>query len=221
MPQWPLVSRRFAYIHGFASSPLSKKGLLLAQRFEERGLTLERPDLNRPSFARLSHDAALAALDDMDVGARAAGATWGLVGSSLGGWLAARWAELHPGRVERLVLLCPGFDLASRWPVIFGEAAMARWRGSGFLELPDGSGVSTPVHYGFYEESKRQPACPEVPCPTLILHGTRDEVVPFEQSQRYAAARPRVELVELDGDHRLMECVDRIAEEAIAFLGEG
>jgi pimeloyl-ACP methyl ester carboxylesterase len=213
------VLRRFAYLHGFASGPLSAKGVFVAQRFEERGLPFERPDLNRPSFARLSHDAALAAVDDMDVAARAEGARWGFVGSSLGGWLAARWAELHPARVDRLVLLCPGFDLAARWPVIFGEAAMQRWRREGSLELADGAGVPTRVHYAFYEESLRQPAFPEVPCPTLILHGTRDEVVPVAQSRRYVEGRSHVRLVELEGgDHGLMGCVDRIADEAIRFL---
>ena len=30
----------------------------------------------------------------------------------------ATWAELHPERVERMFLLCPGFDLPSRWPLL-------------------------------------------------------------------------------------------------------
>ena len=36
---------------------------------------------------------------------------------------------------------------------------------------------------------------PEVDCPTLIVHGTRDEVVPIEGSRAYAASRANVRLV--------------------------
>jgi pimeloyl-ACP methyl ester carboxylesterase len=31
-----------------------------------------------------------------------------LIGSSMGGYIAARYAELHPEQVAKLVLLCPG-----------------------------------------------------------------------------------------------------------------
>lgn len=210
-----MTDRRYAYLHGFASGPLSRKGQLLARRFAERGLSLELPDLNRPSFAALSPAAALAEVDRF-----AAEGRWCFVGSSFGGWIAARWAEQHPERVERLVLLCPGFDLASRWPVLFGADRMAEWEREGALELADGAGQLVPVHFGFYVESAALPQWPEVPCETLIVHGTRDEVVPVESSRRYAAARPHVTLVEVDDDHTLMASADRIAEETLRFFGE-
>jgi len=210
--------RRHTYLHGFASGPLSRKGRYLKEAFEARGLPFALPDLNRPSFAELSHDAVLAAVDDLDAPARAAGATWGFVGSSFGGWIAARWAELHPDRVFRLVLLCPGFGLADRWPHMLGPEAMETWEREGALEMEDGAGVPTPVHWGFYEESLRQPARPEVPCPTLILHGRNDEVVPVDGSRRYAEEHEHVRLIELDDDHSLMGSLDRIAREATGFL---
>jgi len=213
---------RFAYLHGFASSPLSLKGQALAEAFEARGMKFELPDLNRPSFAELSHGAALEAIDAMDaVGSEsgAAGARWCFVGSSLGGWLAARWAELHPERVHRLLLLCPGFHLAERWPVILGPDAMVRWRDQGALEMEDAAGVPTAVHYGFFEESQRQPPRPIVPCETRIIHGARDEIVPIESSRAYSAEIPRVSLLELDDDHSLAASVDRVCAEALGFFG--
>lgn len=212
------MSLRYAYLHGFASSPMARKAAALEPLFTERGLPYERPDLNQPSFAKLSHDAMLAAVDAMDEPARRAGQRWRFIGSSLGGWTAARWAELHPSRVDRLLLLCPGFDLASRWPHIVGPDGMERWERDGELAMEDATGRPVPVHWGFYEESRRQPAWPEVPCPTLIVHGTRDEVVPIDSSRRYARDREHVRLVEVDDEHSLVASIDLIAEQAVRFF---
>lgn len=209
-----MSARRYAYLHGFASSPRSVKGLALQRAFATRGLALARPDLNRPSFALLDHDAMLAALDEMDA-RDAGGPPWRLVGSSLGGWLAARWAELHPARVDRLVLLCPAFALSARWSAMLGADQMARWEREGALAWPDARREPVAVHWGFFEGAHRHPAMPEVPCPTTILHGLRDELVPIELSRGYAAARPHVRLVELDDDHALTDSIDRVVAEVL------
>jgi pimeloyl-ACP methyl ester carboxylesterase len=210
------MAYRYAYLHGFASGPQSLKGQAIRRAFEAAGQELKLPDLNRPSFARLSHSAALSAIDDLDAGGDL---PWCMVGSSFGGWLAARWAEQNPDRVHRLVLLCPGFQLAERWPVLLGKDAMSKWRDEGSLQMADGKGDLTPVHYGFYEESLLQPPRPVVPCPTLILHGTADEVVPIVNSRHYAADIPSVSLVELSDDHTLSASLARVCGEALGFFG--
>src|SRR5688500_3541938 len=150
-----------AYLHGFASGPLSKKGVVLAQAFEARGMPFFRPDLNVPSFATLSVRAMIAEVERLD---REHGDAegWGFVGSSLGGWLAARFAELHPDRVARLVLLCPAFDIASRWTTVMKPGAMQTWRREGTILTEDGSGMPTALHYRFYEEACAEPPYPDV-----------------------------------------------------------
>lgn len=203
---------RYAYLHGFASGPRSRKGLALRARFAEAGQRLELPDLNRPSFAQLSHAAMLAHLDAFD----AEGSDrrpWRLIGSSLGGWVAARWAELRPERVDRLLLLCPGFGLAERWPTLLGEEAMERWRRDGAYPMRDGAGVEVPVHYAFYEEACAEVAAPAPACPIQIIHGKRDEVVPIASSREYVEAHPQASLVEVDDDHSLMASLPAIVAE--------
>lgn len=210
--------RRYAYIHGFASSSLSRKGLYLRQVFRGRGMELELPDLNVPSFETMTISSMLAALDSRDASAGADSFSWRLVGSSLGGYVAARWAELRPDRVDRLVLLCPGMEMTKRWPELLGKEAFARWEAEGSIEMPDGAGLPRPLHWGFMEEMRTHPAIPEPTCPVLVLHGRRDEVVDPELSRRYAAARPHVELVEVDDDHSLAGSLQRIAREVTRFF---
>ena len=93
------MTTRYAYLHGLSSSPLATKATHLRARFEAEGEALVCPDLNVPDFAHLTFDGALSALDAM--AAASPDARWRLIGSSMGGYLAARWAELHPRRVER------------------------------------------------------------------------------------------------------------------------
>ncbi len=208
---------RWAYLHGFASSPLSAKGVWLAERFAEGGLELERPDLNQPDFARLTWTGALAELDRLH--AARPQERWCLIGSSMGGYLAARWAALHPQRVDRLMLLCPGFDLLERWPGMLGEALWERWQREGTLEYPDGTGAPVAVHWGFVEDARRHPGRPAPRAPVRILHGRQDRVVPIEGSRRFVREHPDARLIEVDDDHRLGASVDRILAETLDHFG--
>ncbi|MEM1426436.1 MAG: YqiA/YcfP family alpha/beta fold hydrolase, partial [Cyanobacteria bacterium P01_H01_bin.130] len=45
---------RYFYLHGFASSPKSRKAQHLSDRLTEHGLTLEIPDFNQPDFSTLT-----------------------------------------------------------------------------------------------------------------------------------------------------------------------
>lgn len=213
------VSYRYAYLHGFASSSYSRKGLFLREAFRSRGVEMELPDLNVPSFEKLTYSAILDALDDLDGPVANSSYRWRIIGSSMGGYLAARWSELRPERLERAVLLCPGFDLGTRWAGLVGDEAMSRWRTTGRLELPDAEDRPRPVHWGFIEDSRSHPAFPEIRCPTLIIHGRQDEVVDIAGSRRYAGDRDHVDLVEVDDDHGLAASMERIAEESFRHFG--
>lgn len=206
-----------AYLHGFASGPRAKKGQALKAAFEARGESFLTPDLNAPSFAELSMGAMLERVDGLD---RTEGDEdgWALVGSSLGGWLAAAWAERHPDRVQRLLLLCPAFDVPTRWPDIMPPGAMARWAREGRFMMQDGEGVLQPLHHAFYEESRTLPTHPAVPCATKIVHGTRDDRVPIASSRAYAASHPNVELIEVDDGHDLIASLQTIVALALDWL---
>ena len=50
---------RFVYLHGFASSPSSRKARFFGERFRELGIGLEIPDLAEGDFRNLTLTAQL------------------------------------------------------------------------------------------------------------------------------------------------------------------
>jgi len=120
---------RFVYLHGFASSPSSRKARFFAERFQELGIGLEIPDLAEGNFRNLTLTAQL------NVIARAScDEPVSLIGSSMGGYLAALYAAQHP-EVEKLVLLAPAFSFASRWPETLGEPTIEQWKRTNTLKV--------------------------------------------------------------------------------------
>jgi pimeloyl-ACP methyl ester carboxylesterase len=157
----------------------------------------------------------LAAVDALD---REGDGAWGFVGSSLGGWVAARWAELHPGRVDRLLLLAPAFDLPNLWRQALTSQQLREWEARGWLEVPDGTGRTGRLHWEFLRDCARQPPFPCADCPILVVHGRRDETVPLASSEAYVARHPAVRLEVLDDGHDLLDSLPRVREWALAWL---
>ncbi len=189
---------RTVYLHGFASGPTSRKAQYFRERFSERGLTLEIPDLSQRDFEHLTVGGQLEFLENYLEGAPAA-----LIGSSLGGYLAALYASRHP-EVSRLVLLAPAFGFASRWKELVGEAGLAEWRKSGKLSVYHfAERRLKDLAFGIYEESFRWAPNPVFPQSAWIFHGLADTVVLPESSRIYAAQHVNVSLMLLHSDHEL------------------
>jgi len=206
---------RFLYLHGFASGPRSTKGRAFQAHYAARGVDVQCLDLRQPSFEHLRLSAMIehtrAALgDDRE---RAV-----VFGSSLGGLTAARLAE-RDARVTGLVLLAPAFQLVERWREALGDD-FAAWQRTGWRAVHDyTTGGLARVDYGFVEDAQAiDVGYPDVRVPTLILHGTGDDVVPIEHSRRFAAGKRHVRLVELDDGHELVASLPRLLTEADAFL---
>ena len=210
---------QFAYFHGYASSPLSRKGVHLAKFLEPQSIELRLPDLNQPSLSEQSFEKIFEHLDALDLAICEAGEKWRIIGSSMGGFIAAAWAARRPERVERLLLLCPGFDMKNRWSTLLGDRVLKNWRESGWLTRPDAEGKATRIHYRIVEELEALPAFPKAPCPCRIIHGRSDETVPFSSSEQYCRDNPEISLVPVDDDHSLMNSLSVIEQETLEFLG--
>jgi pimeloyl-ACP methyl ester carboxylesterase len=204
------------YLHGFASGPSSHKATVLAGRFAAAGVRMAIPDLTpgEDGFERSSPSSMLAV-------ARAALAggppPHAVIGSSLGGYLAALLASRDPS-VERLVLLAPAFRLFERWRARLAPGQLEEWRRAGLETMHFGSGRPRRIGWQFFEDASALPPFPEVRVPTLCIAGTRDETVPLADVEAFVARTPSARLVALDDGHDLAASLDRIHEEARAFL---
>src|SRR3954453_22368377 len=144
------------YLHGFASSPLSRKARFLGERFAELGIRFEAPDLADGDFFHMTISKQLEVVQNV---AGEAGPLM-IVGSSLGGYLAALYAAEHSG-VQQLVLLAPVFGFRDLWLERLGPEEIQRWQCSGKLSVFHyGTGGQADLSYEFLQDAEKYPAYP-------------------------------------------------------------
>ncbi len=173
--------KRVIYLHGFASGPSSSKARYFHQRLEAAGFSVTVPDLAEGNFEGLTLSGQLGV-----IGRAAAGGSVSLIGSSMGGYLAALYAARHAD-VERVVLLAPAFGFARRWTEHLGPEAIEAWRRSGAMDVFHyGQGRNCALGYQLMEDAAQYEDYPDVRQPCLIFHGIHDDVVPVRYSEEFA-----------------------------------
>ncbi|MDD1648761.1 MAG: alpha/beta fold hydrolase, partial [Methanomicrobiales archaeon] len=191
------------YLHGFGSGPGSKKALFFVEQARRLGVEIAVPDLTEGDFERLTITRQLGVVERLVAGRRVS-----LIGSSLGGYLAALYAARHK-EVHKAVLLAPAFGFARHWPERLGPDRIDEWRRNGWMGVYHyGRQQTLPLGFQLLEDGLRYEDFPEVHQPILLIHGTRDEIVTPDWSRQYASARPNVELELVDSDHELISVLD-------------
>jgi hypothetical protein len=181
------------------------------------GIGLEIPDLAEGNFRNLTLTAQLNV-----IAAASRDEPASLIGSSMGGYLAALYAARHPRQIEKLVLLAPAFSFASRWPETLGECAMEQWKRTNTLRVFHYSeGREVELGYQLMEDAGQYEAYPDVAPPVLIFQGRNDTVVPPEYAVRFAEQRSNVRLRLLNSDHELANVLDEMWMETEEFLFGG
>jgi len=204
---------RFIYLHGFASGPSSQKARFFGERFAELGIGLDVPDLAEGRFEQLTITGQLAVLERT-----ARGDAVSLIGSSMGGYLAALYAARHP-EVEKLVLLAPAFSFLTRWPEELGESKIDEWKRSGVLRVFHYSqGRELALGYQLIEDARQYEDYPEFPQPVLIFHGKHDTTVPPSHSVTFSEKHPKATLRLMESDHQLLNVLDDVWMETEKFL---
>lgn len=204
---------RYIYLHGFASGPTSRKALVLKDAIARQGIHLEIPALDRGDFEHVTISGQLSVIDSLLTGAPVR-----LIGSSMGGYLAALYASTHP-EVSRMVLLAPAFGFVDLLERSNPPEKLAAWRESGWTEVfHHSTGGPRPLYYNLIPDARQYPPVPEFTQPALIFHGTADDVVPISLSRAFVGNHSNVELIELASDHELVDVLDQITTRAIPFL---
>ena len=139
-----------------------------------------------------------------------------LVGSSMGGWIMLLVARRMPGRVRALVGVAPAPDFTEDgiWPGMSADERRTLAT-TGVVRVSSRySDEPYPVTLRLIEDARgRLQLRGRIPldCPVRLIHGWRDEEVPWRTSLRLAArlrsSDVRVQIVG-DGDHRLSRDVD-------------
>ncbi|HET90556.1 MAG TPA: alpha/beta fold hydrolase [Chloroflexi bacterium] len=205
------------FLHGFASSSQGIKGRFLRDRFA----AVAQVDFHGLDFNPTPRDFEYTTITGMINRLRQVVLERDLkdvrlVGSSLGSLVGLHYAHRF-GEVVKMLLLAP----VLRYPV--GE-----WNGEQYRRWQEAGTAPTfhhafetdvPLRYDFHADGLRYQTPIPPPVPTVIVHGQEDEVVPIAGSREYADAFPdRVELIEVDSDHRLNDQLSLIWERARGFL---
>lgn len=195
------------YLHGFASSAQSSKATYFAAKLRERGIDLLTPDFNEPEFSTLTVTRMINQVVALMNGHHGVPVT--LIGSSLGGFVAVQTAVKHPDRIAHLILLAPALDLSSGPP---GDRSLAEWERTNRLDVFHYAyDRLMPLEYALYADAQMYDSMNvSLKMPVQVFQGRRDTAVDPATVERWAAARPNVELHMLDDDHQLGSSLDYI-----------
>jgi alpha-beta hydrolase superfamily lysophospholipase len=209
------------YLHGFASGPGSTKAQFFKAKVAEQKAVFVVPDLNQPSFREMTISQQkkvamnnVAKLRDRPI------VLWG---SSMGGLVATLLAHQNRSLVRALILLAPGFDIASRWQELIGAENLKRWREEGqFQFFHYALKRDEKLDYGFFADCLfHQTTNLKLECPTIVFHGVNDQTVPVRTSREFVSLNaPNAKLFELEDGHELIDSLDLIWKASLHFINQ-
>lgn len=198
----------YLYLHGMGSVRQGQKSDSLFAHARARGRRALRVD-------QRGHGASSGRIGDVPVSTLIGDAVRLLertgpalvVGSSLGGLIATHVAVRRPDLVRGLCLLAPAFGLmANLERRLDAEGRLWTSNGIGFV-------VAAHVLADARALAKEEPGLPtRLRAPTLVVHGTADDVVPTAGSERFVRdlRTPHALWLVPGGDHRLSDHADAI-----------
>ena len=218
------------YLHGFGSSQEGDKAELFRRRCLERRVGFCSFDFQgHGDSGGTMLDLSLSRnLDDLDrVRAELASRGYSrivLFGSSMGGLTGLWYAAQHPDPITAAIHLAPALGLEEVFTEDLGLASVEQWEREGKLEIGHDLGTWD-IGGGFVEDLRRHDEAvlyASYRTPTLIFQGKHDDSVPWRRVVDFTtnAAGEDVELhFFADGDHRLLDKLDRLWQLTEEFLG--
>lgn len=216
--------RLWIHLHGLATNVYGSKIEFLRNYFSEKGLySFFAMDMD---YEKHTTTRTLELLKVLIAGFSEEYEEITLCGSSHGAYVALNYVRFFPlYNLKRLVLLAPSYNTLTLILETFGKESLKEWlegkREATILEegreltfIKDWAKDITEKDYEVIEGDKvKFPN--EPPVEIVIVHGTRDEIVPIEYSELFASKVKVKKFLRVEDDHRLSESVKRYVEELV------
>ncbi len=195
--------------HGYGSHKNRPKYLRFAEEFEKRNIATFRFDFSGRGDSEGNFEDITISEGSNDV-LKAIGllkskdfSRIGLIGVSFGG-ISSAIASSKTDDLKVLVLVCPVSDYVKKHILKFSEEGIKNWKETGYAQVE-----GKPLRYRFFEDAKNNivyDVADRINAPTLIIHGTEDEMVPYEQSVKTSRIIKNCRLESIEGcDHGFSE----------------
>ena len=191
-----MIVMKILFAHGLEGSPNGSKPTWMK---ESLGWEIICPEMSNNGWTIADQTEviakAIAENEDVDI----------IMGSSYGGLAIANASERFTERELRLVLLAPAFGLAENFRSIAGEQGLIKWENTGSRQYFH-HGFGHEVEFGWdFITSADEMSWPNLHHPTIILHGSQDDIVPIESSRKVSESNELVEIIEVEDGHRLAD----------------
>lgn len=212
------------FVHGFGSRRDGEKATRLGEAAAADGRLFVAPDLRGHGDSGGSFEELTIGRSVEDVVAVAEGTGFAsagrrlLIGSSFGGLVAAWACAEQPDLCDTLVLIAPAFGFVERHVAMMPERVVSAWRAGELLTIQN-EWLDVRLSNRILFEAETRPLADlaaRLQTPTKIIHGRRDEQVPFAASLDFAALRPATDVYLVgEGDHRLTAHIDLLIRQTL------
>ncbi len=215
------------YLHGFASHQKGEKVLYFRDRFVKMGAAyLAFDHRGHGNSSGTMKDLTITRnLEDLDTMIKTEGAGFKqriLIGSSMGGQTAACYAARRPDTITANLLIAPGFRFLQNRLKELGTKGLKKLKAEGQITIKN-EWVEVTIGKELLDDAQHftmDRLVKDYQTPTIILHGTEDGAVPFQDSVDFiqrSKARPLDLLLIAGGDHRLTDQKEVLFEHMYTF----
>ena len=220
------------FVHGYRSDKNSSKAKILSGVLPEKGIALFVIDLSGrgESEGKFEDTTVTQYIDDLkcaidfltskeqiDSGRIA------VIGSSLGGLVSLQEAA-KDDRIKLLVLISPVSYFPYREKGEYSPEKIKKWKEKGHMFTESKRFGKMKINYSFYEDGTKYrdySVYDNIKIPVVVIHGTEDESVSIEFSQKLVEHLKGANLAVVEGaDHNYskQEDCDKMINETVKFL---